>query len=88
VVGTTTDQGTPVLLELSERVCCGAPERIEQAIAAVDPKASVAVDALTGSVTIEGGLSKDEAIAALATAGFAARAAHVSGGSDCCGSCS
>ena len=48
-----------MLYELSERVCCGAPERIEQAIIAVDPKASVAVDSITGSVTIEGGLSKE-----------------------------
>lgn len=77
-----------MLLELSERVCCGGPERIEQAIVAVDPKANVVVDSTTGSVTIEGGLSKDQAIAALATAGFSARPAHVSGGSDCCGGCS
>lgn len=77
-----------MLFELSERVCCGAPERIEQAINAVDPKASVAVDKITGSVAIEGGLSKEQAIGALATAGFSARPAHVSGGSDCCGGCS
>ena len=77
-----------MLLELSERVCCSAPERIEQAIISVDPRASVAVDKITGSVSIEGALSKDQAIAALASAGFTARPAHASGGSDCCGGCS
>ena len=77
-----------MLLELSERVCCGAADRIEQAIVAIDPKASVVVDSITGSVAVEGGLSKEQAIAALATAGFSARPAHVSGGSDCCGGCS
>lgn len=76
-----------MLLELSERVCCSAPERIEQAIAAVDPRAKVNVDKVGGSVSIEGDLSKAQAIAALASAGFTARAAHVSGGSDCCGGC-
>lgn len=77
-----------MLLELSERVCCGAPARIEQAIVDIDPQARVAVDATTGSVSIAGGLSRDQAIAALAVAGFSARPAHVSGGSDCCGGCS
>jgi copper chaperone CopZ len=79
--------GKSMILELAERVCCDAPARIEQAIAAVDPQASVAVSATTSSVTIEGTLSKDQAIAALASAGFSARPAHVSGGSDCCGGC-
>lgn len=77
-----------MLLELSERVCCGAPDRIRQSIFALDPRASVAVDSVSGSVTITGGLSKEQAIAALAGAGFSARAAHVSGGTDCCGGCS
>lgn len=77
-----------MLLELSERICCSAPDRIKQAIVTIDPLASVAVDSVTGSVTIEGGLSKEQAIAALAGAGFSARPAHVSGGSDCCGGCS
>ena len=77
-----------MILELAERVCCDAPARIEQAIAVVDPKATVDVSSMTGSVTIEGALSKDQAIAALASAGFSARPAHVSGGSDCCGGCS
>jgi phage terminase large subunit-like protein len=80
--------GTTMLLELSERICCGAPDRIEQAIVAIDPQATVAVNSVSGSVPIEGGVSKEQAIAALASAGFTARSAHVSGGSDCCGGCS
>lgn len=77
-----------MLLELSERVCCGAPDRITQAIVAIDPQATVSVNSVTSSVTVEGALSKEQAIAALAQAGFTAAPAHVSGGSDCCGGCS
>lgn len=77
-----------MLLELSERVCCSAPDRIQEAIVAIDPRAHVVVDKVTASVSIDGGLSKEQAIAALASAGFTARPAHVSGGSDCCGGCS
>lgn len=77
-----------MILELQERICCGASERIEQAIAAMDPQASVSVNAVAGSVAVEGLLSKEQAIAALAQAGFHATPAHVSGGSECCGGCS
>ena len=76
-----------MILELQERICCGASERIEQALAAIDPRASVSVNAVAGSVSVEGLLSKEQAIAALAQAGFHAAPAHERGGSDCCGSC-
>lgn len=77
-----------MILELQERICCGASERIEQALAAIDPQASVTVNPVAGSVAVDGLLSKEQAIAALAGAGFHATPAHVSGGSDCCGGCS
>lgn len=77
-----------MILELQESICCGATERIQQAIAGIDPQASVTVHAVAGSVEVQGLLSKEQAIAALAGAGFHASPAHVSGGSDCCGGCS
>lgn len=77
-----------MIFDLKERVCCGASGRIEQAIVALDPQASVVVNAVTGSVEVEGTLSKEQAIGALAQAGFLASPAHVSGGTDCCGGCS
>lgn len=77
-----------MILELQERICCGASERIEQALTAIDPQANVAVNAVAGSVAVEGLLTKEQAITALAQAGFSARPAHVSGGSECCGGCS
>lgn len=77
-----------MILERQERICCGASERIEQAIATIDPLANVAINPVGGSVTVDGLLSKEQAIAALAQAGFHATPAHVGGGSDCCGGCS
>ena len=76
-----------MILELQERICCGASGRIQQAIAAIDAQASVSVNAVAGSVAVEGLLSQEQVIAALALAGFHAAPAHASGGSECCGSC-
>lgn len=52
-----------MILERQERICCGASERIEHPIATIDPLANVAINPVGGSVTVDGLLSKEQAIA-------------------------
>lgn len=72
---------------ISSRKCLDA---IHQAIRAQDPAASVSIKIDTGQVRVEGGLSQQQAIDALAAAGYTASnaAPHSGEGSDCCGGCS
>lgn len=74
-----------------EGISCGkCSTKIQQAVTAVDPTARVEVDVDAGRVQVEGVLGKDQAIAAIAGAGYPAKNAkpHSGAGSDCCGGCS
>lgn len=61
---------------------------------ACDAHAQVTVDPSTGQIDVSAQLTAGEVVAALQAAGYEAsrvsepRRIHVSGGSDCCGSCS
>ena len=68
--------------------CC-API-IERAILAQDPTAQVTVQIADQRVRVEGLLSEQQALDALAKAGYpaAASAPHSGEGSECCGGCS
>ncbi len=67
---------------------------IVAALRAHDARAQVAVDPLVGQIDVSAQLTAGQIIAALQTVGYEAsrmsepRQIHVSGGSDCCGSCS
>ncbi len=59
-----------------------------------DARATIACDLTAGQVDVSGQLTSEQVLAALRSIGYAAsrmsepRQIHVSGGSDCCGSCS
>lgn len=67
---------------------------IVAALRAHDPRAQVAIDPLVGQIDVSAQLTAGQVVAALQAAGYEAsrmsepRQIHVSGGSDCCGSCS
>jgi len=63
---------------------------IQRAIAAQDPTAQVTVTLADKRVRVEGLLTEQQAIDALAKAGYAATtsAPHSGEGSECCGGCS
>ena len=63
---------------------------IEQAVLGQDPTAQVTVNLGDKRVQVEGLLSQQQAIEAMAKAGFAATTAapHSGEGSECCGGCS
>lgn len=67
---------------------CGCT--ITKAIRAIDPTAEVTVDTATKRVRVDGLLTGQQAIDALAAAGYSAShaAPHSGEGSDCCGGCS
>ncbi|MFD0737857.1 heavy-metal-associated domain-containing protein [Lysobacter koreensis] len=80
----------PMLLDLEKIAShtCGCT--IKKAIRAIDPTAAVTVDTGANRVRVEGLLTGQQAISALAAAGYPARhaAPHSGQGSDCCGGCS
>lgn len=67
---------------------------IAAALRALDAGARVTCDAAAGQIDVSAQLTSDQVVAALHGAGYEAsrmsepRQIHVSGGSDCCGSCS
>ncbi|MFC5437184.1 hypothetical protein ACFPME_11490 [Rhodanobacter umsongensis] len=67
---------------------------IAAALRAHDANAKVTSDLLAGRIDVSAQLTANQVIAALLAAGYEAsrmsepRQIHVSGGSDCCGSCS
>ncbi len=63
---------------------------IQRAILALDPTAQVTVKVGDKRVRVEGVLTEQQALDALANAGFpgAASAPHSGEGSECCGGCS
>ena len=67
---------------------CGCT--IKKAIRAIDPTAEVTVDTGASRVRVEGLLSKQQVMDALAAIGYPAShaAPHSGEGSDCCGGCS
>lgn len=67
---------------------CGCT--IKKAIRALDPSAEVTIDTGARRVRVEGALTGQQAIDALAAAGYPAThaAPHSGKGSDCCGGCS
>jgi len=67
---------------------CG--ETIRKTILDLDPTAQVTVQSDAGRVRVEGVLTDQQAIEALAGAGFSASPAapHSGEGSECCGGCS
>jgi hypothetical protein len=69
-------------------------EGIAAALRAMDANARVSSDLAAGQIEVSAQLTSEQVIAALRGAGYEAlrvsepRQIHVSGGSDCCGSCS
>lgn len=72
---------------VTDNTCAPA---IERAILAQDPTAQVTVQAGDQRVRVEGLLTEQQALAALAGAGYPAATAapHSAEGSECCGGCS
>ncbi len=79
-----------MLLDIKEISSNSCGETIRKTILALDPTAQVTVQADAGRVRVEGVLTDQQAIEALAGAGFCASPAapHSGEGSECCGGCS
>ena len=79
-----------MLFEVEDISCDKCSDKIEQAIRATDPTAQVTVKTDEKRVRVEGVLTAEQALAALAAAGYPASEAapHSGEGSDCCGGCS
>ncbi|MGY1424601.1 heavy-metal-associated domain-containing protein [Lysobacter sp. A289] len=79
-----------MLLDVEEITCDKCSDAITTAILAQDPTAQVTVNVDHKQVRVEGLLTQQQAIDALATAGYPASnaAPHSGEGSDCCGGCS
>lgn len=79
-----------MLLDVEKITCAKCDDAIQKAILAQDPTAQVTVNIADQQVRVEGLITREQAIQALAAAGYpAANAAPHSGeGSDCCGGCS
>jgi copper chaperone len=79
-----------MLFEVEDITCDKCSDKIEQAIRAADPTARVSVRTDEKRVQVEGVLTPDQALAALAAAGYPATEAppHSGAGSECCGGCS
>lgn len=79
-----------MLLDVEDITCDRCTDLIGNAIRAIDPTADVTVLREDGRVRIEGLLTDQQAIAALAGIGYPATTAapHSGAGSDCCGGCS
>ncbi len=69
-------------------------DAILAALRALDAGVEIKLDLADGQVAVSGQLTSDQALGAIRSAGYEAvrapevRQVHVSGGSDCCGSCS
>lgn len=79
-----------MLLDIEKTTDPTSGAAIENAIHAADPTARVTVEVGTDRVRVEGLLTGQQAIDALAAAGYPAShaAPHSGEGSDCCGGCS
>ncbi|WP_052100849.1 heavy-metal-associated domain-containing protein [Novilysobacter arseniciresistens] len=79
-----------MLFEVEDISCEKCSDKIETAIRAADPTAQVTVKTAEKRVRVEGLLTAEQAMAALAAAGYPASEAppHSGEGSDCCGGCS
>ena len=79
-----------MLLDVEKITCEKCSDAIQKAILAQDPTAKVSVAVADQQVRVEGLLTQQQAIDALAAAGYPATnaAPHSGEGSDCCGGCS
>lgn len=79
-----------MLLEVEKITCDKCGDAIQNAILAQDPTAQVTVNVADQQVRVEGLITQQQAIDALAAAGYPASnaAPHSGEGSDCCGGCS
>ena len=79
-----------MLLDIKEISANSCGETIRKTIMALDPTAQVTVQADAGRVRVEGVLTDQQAIDALAGAGYSASSAAPHSGEDskCCGGCS
>lgn len=79
-----------MLFEVEDISCDKCSDKIEKAIRAADPTAQVTVKIDEKRVRVEGLLTTEQALAALAAAGYPASEAapHSGEGSECCGGCS
>lgn len=79
-----------MLFDVADITCDQCTDVIERAIQSQDPTASVVVSTAGKQVRVEGLLTEQQALAALAAAGYPATTAapHSGEGSECCGGCS
>ena len=79
-----------MLFDVEDITCDKCDDAIRSAILAQDPTAQVTVNTADKRVRVEGLLSEQQALTALAGAGYPASTAapHSGEGSDCCGGCS
>lgn len=79
-----------MLLDFKEISSTSCGETIRKTILDLDPTAQVTVQSDAGCVRVESVLTDQQAIDALAGAGFSASSAapHSGEGSECCGGCS
>ncbi|HUH91425.1 MAG TPA: heavy-metal-associated domain-containing protein [Lysobacter sp.] len=79
-----------MLLDIEKITCDNCSDAIQKAIVTQDPTAQVTVNVADKQVRVEGLLTQQQAIDALAAAGYPATnaAPHSGEGSDCCGGCS
>lgn len=78
-----------MLLDVEKITCDKCDDAIQKAILAQDPTAQVTVKMVEKQVRVEGAITQEQAIEALAAAGYPASNAgpHSGEGSDCCGGC-
>lgn len=79
-----------MLLDIKDISSNACGETIRKTILDLDPTAQVTMQADAGRLRVEGVLTDQQAIDALAGAGYSASAAapHSGEGSECCGGCS
>lgn len=79
-----------MLFDVEAITCAQCSDSIERAILSRDPSATVTVQMVDKRVRVEGLLSEQQALDALAAAGYPASSAtaHSDAGSECCGGCS
>lgn len=79
-----------MLFNVEAITCDKCSDSIERAILSRDPGATVTTTVADKRVRIEGAISEQQALDALATAGFPASVAapHSGEASECCGGCS
>ena len=79
-----------MLFDVEDITCDKCSDSIERAILSRDPTATVTVQVVDKRVRVEGLLTEQQALDALAAAGYPASSAapHSGEGSECCGGCS